>query len=233
MEKPKGTQAEGLTAFDLREDLLYTRKQTRRLGMWRGICVSPLCCACLACGDDLELGTNKKDALRIGRGDESSLRFGGRSGGGASGIRRVEETTVEGNIFNLRPATSRPTAVFVFVDLRDLGTFQDFRDAEVGVIKDDRTFAVDHLATGNLTIVFLLDQAGLNQDGTIDPGDPIAIFQDTAGRLKNLPADTEVVLEDVDLTFTLASPHVGVATVQSEANIIVSQHDVEASGPPE
>jgi hypothetical protein len=36
MEKPKWTQAEELTAFDLREDLLYTRKQTRRWGM--GLC---------------------------------------------------------------------------------------------------------------------------------------------------------------------------------------------------
>jgi hypothetical protein len=200
--------------------------------MWRGMCVSLVCCMCMACGDNLEFGTNKKDALRIGRGDESPLRFGGRSGGGASGTRRVEETTVDGNIFNLRPATSRPIAVFVFVDLRDPGTFQEFRDAEVSTLKDDRTFAVDHLAAGDLTMVFLLDQAGLNQDGTIDPGDPIAIFQDTAGRLKNLSADTEVVLEDVDLTFNLASPHAGVATVQSEANLIVSQHEVEVSASP-
>jgi hypothetical protein len=34
MEKQEWTQAEELTAFDLREDLLYTRKQTRRWGMW-------------------------------------------------------------------------------------------------------------------------------------------------------------------------------------------------------
>jgi hypothetical protein len=179
------------------------------------------------------LGTNKKESLRFGRGDESPLRFGGRSGGGVSRTRRVEETTVEGNIFNLRPATSRPIVVFAFIDLRDPGTFQEFRDAEVSTLKDDRTFAVDHLAAGDLTMVFLLDEAGVNQDGTIDPGDPIAVFQDTAGRLKNLSADTEVILEDVDLTFNLASPHVGVATVQSEANIIVSQHEVEASASPQ
>jgi len=201
--------------------------------MWRGICVSLVCWVCIACGDDLEFGTNKKDSLRIGKGEDSPLRFGGRSGGGVSGTRRVEETTVEGNIFNLRPATSRPIAVFAFVDLRDPGAFQEFRDAEVAILKDDRTFAVDHLAAGDLTVVFLLDQAGVNQDGTIDPGDPIAVFQDTAGRLKNLSADTEVILEDVDLTFNLTSPNAGVATVQSEANIIVSQHGAEASASPQ
>jgi hypothetical protein len=180
---------------------------------------------CSGCGDDLEFGTNKKDALRIGREDESPLRFGARSGGGVSGTRRVEETTVKGNIFNLRPATSRPIAVFAFVDLRDPGTFQEFRDAEVALLEEDRSFAVSHLAAGDLTIVFLLDQVGVNQDGTLDPGDPIAVFQDPVGRLKNLSADTEVMLEDVDVTFNLATPDPGVAAVQSEANIIVSQHE--------
>lgn len=197
--------------------------------MWRGMWVTLVCCVCLACGDDLEFGTSKKDTLRIGRSDESPLRFGSRGGGGASGTRRVEETTVEGNIFNLRPATSRPIAVFGFIDLRDPGIFHEFRDAEVSTLKEDRTFTVDHLAAGDLTLVFLLDQAGVNQDGTIDPGDPIATFQDTAGRLKNLSANTEIIIEDVDLTFNLTSPNTGVATVQSEANIIVSQHEAEAS----
>lgn len=196
---------------------------------WMVVCWTLLC---NGCGDDLEFGTNKKDALRIGRGDEAPLRFGARSGGGVSGTRRVEETTVEGNIFNLRPATSRPIAVFAFVDLRDPGTFQEFRDAEVAILEDDRSFVVSHLAAGDLTIVFLLDQVGVNQDGTLDPGDPIAVFQDTAGQLKNLSADTEVILEDVDLTFDLATPNAGVATVQSEANIIVSQREVEADGSP-
>jgi len=72
-------------------------------------------------------------------------------------------------------------------------------------------------------VVFLLDQAGVNQDGTIDPGDPVAIFQDTTGRLKNLSGNTEVKLEDVDVTFNLAAPSTGTAVVRSEANIIVSQ----------
>jgi len=200
----------------------------------KGIAWMLICCAVLflGCGDDLEIGTSKKEGLRIGKGDESPLRFGVRSGGGVGGSRRVEETTVEGNIFNLRPATSRPIAVFVFVDLRDPGTFQEFRDAEVGIIKDDRTFAVSHLAAGDLTIVFLLDQVGVNQDGTIDPSDPIAVFTDTAERLKNLSADTAVILEDVDLTFNLVSPSAGVAAVQSEANIIVTQLEVEASDSP-
>jgi hypothetical protein len=175
----------------------------------------------LGCGDDLELGT-KGSTLRIGRG-ESSLRFGAQSGGGVSGTRPIEDTTVSGNIFNLRPPTFRPILVFVFVDLRDPGIFQDFSDAEVAIVEEDRTFHVTHLAAGSLTVVFLLDQAGANQDGTINPGDPIAIFQDPDGQLKNLSATSEVVLTDIDISFNLEAPESGVATVQSEANIIVTQ----------
>ena len=59
--------------------------------------------------------------------------------------------------------------------------------------------------------------------GTIDPGDPIAIFQDPTGRLQNLSAQSEIILEDVDVAFNLTAPETGVATVQSEANIIVMQ----------
>jgi hypothetical protein len=175
------------------------------------------------CGDDLEFGTDKQDStLRIGKG-EHTLRFGAQSGGGKSGSRRTEDTTVHGNVFNLRPATIRPIVVFVFVDLRDPGIFQDFADAEVATVKDDRTFTVSHLAAGDLTVIFLLDQAAVSQDGTIDPGDPIATFQDHSGRLRNLSAAAEVMLEDIDVTFNLAAPDTGAATVRSEANIIVTQ----------
>ncbi len=182
-----------------------------------------LCCLLVSCGNDLEFGTNKKDGLRIGKGNAPTLHFGAKTGGGQSGSRRVEETVVHGSIFNLRPATARPILVFVFVDLHDPGTFQDFRDAEVGIVGEDRSFTVSHLAAGDLTIVFLLDQVGVNQDGTIDPGDPIATFQDASGRLKSLSASTDVTLEDVDVSFNLAVPGSGTATVRSEANIIVRQ----------
>lgn len=181
-----------------------------------------ICCLLISCGNDLEIGGEKEGNLRVGKG-ETSLHFDAKSGGGKSGAREVEDTIVRGNIFNLRPVTTRPVLVFVFVDLKDVGTFQDFRDAEVAPVKEDRSFLVPHLASGNLTVVMLLDEGGLNQDGTIDPGDPIAIFQDTTGRLQNLSAQSEVTLEDVDVTFNLNAPDTGVATVQSEANIIVTQ----------
>jgi hypothetical protein len=193
----------------------------RGVGWW---IVAVLCSLFLGCGgDDLEFGTSKKGGtLRMGKG-ESSLHFGAQGGGGTSGSRRIEDTVVRGNIFNLRPATSRPIVAFVFVNLRDPGTFQDFDDAEVATVTADRTFTVSHLAAGDLAVVFLLDQAGVNEDGTIDPGDPIAIFQDPAGRLHNLSADTEVTLEDIDITFNLSAPDTGTAIVQSEANIAVVQ----------
>jgi hypothetical protein len=196
----------------------------RFAGCGVGWIVVLLCGLFLGCGgDDLEFGTSKKNGnLSFGKG-ESSLHFGAQGGGGRSGSRKVEDTTVRGNIFNLRPATSRPIVVFVFVNLRDSGTFQDFDDAEVATITTDRSFLVSHLAAGDLTVVFLLDQVGVNQDGTIDPGDPIAIFHDPKGRLHNLSADTDVTLEDVDLTFNLSAPDSGTATVQSEANLVVQQ----------
>jgi hypothetical protein len=181
-----------------------------------------LCCVAASCGDDLGIGSKKESNLRIGKG-ESALRFGAQSGGGKSRTRVVENGTVRGNLFNIRPATTRPIVVFVFVDLKDPGTFQEFRDAEVAVVKEDRSFIVSHLAAGDLTVVFLLDQAGVNQDGTIDPGDPIAFFQDPTDRLQNLSADADVIIEDVDIAFNVSAPEAGIATVRSEANIIVAQ----------
>ncbi len=181
-----------------------------------------LCCFVVHCGDDLKIGGKKEDGVRIGKG-ESSLNFGSHSGGGKSGTRPVENTTVRGNLFNLRPTTTRPIVVFVFVDLNDPGTFQDFQDAEVAVVKEDRSFVVSDVAAGDLTVVFLLDQAGVNQDGTIDPGDPIAIFQDPAGRLRNLSSATDILLEDIDLSFNLNAPETGVALVHSEGNIQIVQ----------
>ena len=192
---------------------------TDRLLRWACIL---LCCFVVHCGDDLEIGGKKQDGLRLGKG-ESSLHFGSQSGGGKGGTRPVENTTVRGNLFNLRPATTRPIVVFVFVDLKDPGTFQNFRDAEVAAVKEDRSFVVPHVAAGDLTVVFLLDQAGVDQDGTIDPGDPIAIFQDPAERLRNLSAATEILIEDVDLSFNLNAPETGVALVHSEGNIQVVQ----------
>lgn len=181
---------------------------------------------CGGCGNDLELGTSTEDGtVRLG-GDAPTLRFGAQRGGGLSGTRPVEDTTVRGNIFNTRPPSLRPLVVFAFVDLRDPGVFRDFRDAEVASVEDDRTFHIANLAAGSLTVVFLLDQAGANRDGTIDPGDPIAIFQDPHGRLQNLSATSDVLLSDVEIAFNLEVPENGIATVGSDAHILVTQKPV-------
>ena len=184
-----------------------------------------LLCLLFSCGDDdLGVGTNDETStLQFGHGG-SNLRFGADSGGGTSGTRPVEDSALHGNIFNLRPATLRPVVVFAFIDLQDPDRFQNFRDTEVGTLAEDRTFHIEHLAEGDLTVVFLLDESGVNQDGTIDPGDPIAIFQDPAGLLRNLSANSTITLEDVDVTFHLDAPSTGTATVESQANIIVTQH---------
>lgn len=198
---------------------MRSKVKVYRLQVWTLVL---LCFGIAHCGDDLEVGGRREGNLRVGKG-ETSLHFGARGGGGKSGTRQIENTVVRGNIFNLRPVTTRPVLVFVFVDLKDLGTFQEFHDAEVALLKDDRSFLVPHLAAGDLTVVLLLDQGGVNQDGTIDPGDPIAVFQDPGGRLQNLSAEAEVILEDVDVSFNLSAPETGIATVRSEANIIVAQ----------
>src|SRR5882672_11176176 len=57
------------------------------------------------------------------------------------------------------------------------GRVRIFRIQKSRSSKEDRSFVVSHVAAGDLTVVFLLDQARVNQDGAIDPGDPIAIFQ--------------------------------------------------------
>ena len=188
------------------------------------VCLS-LCFTLVACGDDADLGTSRTDnSLRIGGDDPSlSLGTGSESGGGASGTRPIEESLVFGNIFNLRPATARPIFVFAFVNLRDQVNFLDFDDVEISRVHADQTFGVPNLASGDLSVVFLLDEAGVNQDGTINPGDPIAVFQDPNGTLRGLSAQTQVTLEDIDLEFDLDSPRDGIAQVQTEANIIVTQ----------
>lgn len=182
----------------------------------------------VGCGDnDLELGTGKEGStLQFGRGGSNLSGLNPGSGGGQSGSREIEDSVLQGNVFNLQPASLRPIVVFAFVDLQDTDgfqTFQTFKDAEVSPLEEDRTFHLTNLAAGSLTVVFLLDGAGVNQDGTIDPGDPIAVFQDTSGLLRNLSANTEVTLQDVDLLFRLNAPNTGTATVKTEANIIVTQ----------
>ena len=222
MQGEKSCALKLLTACEIcsRDEIMKKKANINRYKIWGWVL---LCGLMISCGSDLEIGGEKDGNLRVGKG-ETSLHFGANSGGGKSGTRPVEDTVVRGNIFNLRPATVRPVLVFVYVDLKDFGTFQVFRDAEVAPVREDRSFFVSNLAEGNLTVVLLLDEGGSNQDGTIDAGDPIALFQDMAGRLQNLSAKSEVILEDVDVAFDLNAPDAGVATVQSEANIIVAQH---------
>lgn len=184
---------------------------------------------CVAYGDDADLGPDRTDnPLRIGA-DEPSLRFGtgSESGGGVSGTRQIEDTVIHGNIFNVRPATARPIFAFAYVNLRDPVRFLEFDDAEIALVQADQTFTIENLAAGDLTLVFLLDEGGVNQDGTIDDGDPIAIFQDPNATLASISANTEVSVEDIDVNFDLDDPRAGIARVESESSTIVSQRPRE------
>ena len=135
---------------------------------------------CVACREDADLGTDRtENPLRIGA-DEPSLHFGtgSESGGRVSGTWQIEDTVIHGNIFNMRPATARPVFVFAYVNLRDPLRFLEFDDAEVALVQEDQTFTIGNLAAGDLTLVFLLDGVGVDQDGTIEEDDPIAFLQD-------------------------------------------------------
>ena len=191
-----------------------------------------LCLALAACGDDSDLGTSRTDdGLRIGS-DGPSLRLGtgSETGGSVSDTRQIEETVVIGNIFNIRPATARPIFAFAFINLRDPTHFRDYDDAEVIQVPADRAFLIPNLASGSLTLVFLLDEVGVNLDGSINVSDPIAVFEDPNGTLHNLSARTQVELVDIDVNFDLEHTNAGTAQVQSAANIIITQRPFEAEG---
>ncbi len=188
---------------------------------------------CAACGDRTDLGPGRtENPLRIGA-DKPSLNFGtgSESRDGVSGTPQIEDTVIHGNIFKLRPATARPIFAFAYVNLRDPIRFLEFDDAEVALVQADQTFTSGNPAVGDLTLVFLLDKVGMNQDGTINDGDPIAIFQDPNATLECISANTEVSVEDIDVRFDPGYPRAGTERVESESNIIVTQRPRESEDP--
>ena len=90
---------------------------------------------------------------------------------------------------------------------------------------------IKHTVTTILTLVFLLDKVGANQDGTINDGDPIAIFQDPNATLESISANTEISVEDINVSLDLDDPRAGTARVESESNIIVTQRPRESEDP--
>ncbi len=91
--------------------------------------------------------------------------------------------TIRGTLDDVIPVTTRDIVVFAFTNLRDPGVFQDFDDGETVVIAAGSSeFSIADVDSGDITVVFLLDDPGNEADGQIDDGDPIATLADPDGR---------------------------------------------------
>ncbi len=129
--------------------------------------------------------------------------------------------TIRGTLDDVIPVTTRDIVVFAFTNLRDPGVFQDFDDGETVVIAAGSSeFSIADVDSGDITVVFLLDDPGNEADGQIDDGDPIATLADPDNELENVRAGLTVEARDIDINFTDATsinlPAPGVA----EADII-------------
>lgn len=78
----------------------------------------------------------------------------------------------------------------------------DTSQGKAAVVESGETeFTLSGLDNGAIKIVFLLDNAGDDADGHIDPGDPIAILDDEDCEIDNLDGNVTITLKDVDIEF--------------------------------
>jgi hypothetical protein len=119
-----------------------------------------------------------------------------------------DTTTVRGNISDLNPQVAgADIVVFVFTGLVDDGTFEHFekqRSVAIASDADPMEFTVTQVANGNVTVVFLQDEAS-EPDGRIDPGDPIATLDDPDEVLSDVKNGETIEITDVDVDFTAGS----------------------------
>jgi hypothetical protein len=108
--------------------------------------------------------------------------------------------------------------VFVYSDLTKFTPpFEagDFTDAEAAILSDMKTFSLSDIASGDLTVVFLLDETGDRQiDGCPEGAvncDQFAILDDPDRNLRNVLGGRTVNIQDVDITFA-SGPDGGTAT---------------------
>jgi hypothetical protein len=131
-----------------------------------------------------------------------------------------DTVTVTGNVDDITPLTSRDIVVFAYniddnayvcpcpgnpVDPTD-PAFSTRGKAAV-IESGETTFTLDGLGTGAIGLIFLLDEAGDNADGEIDPGDPVAILDDVDCELDDIDGNITVTLKDVDLSFAADVPY--------------------------
>jgi hypothetical protein len=144
--------------------------------------------------------------------------------GVCDGTRDNQNITVSGNVDDtVPPVPVDPTdnvaiVVFVYSDLtKSTPPFEagDFSDAEAAILSDMSTFSLSDIASGDLTVIFLLDETGDRQiDGCPDGAtncDEFAILEDPDGTLSNVRGGRTVNIQDVDITFA-PGPDGGTAT---------------------
>ena len=130
-------------------------------------------------------------------------------GGGGSGG-NTKKVTIKGNIRDVSPVSSRDIIVYAYRLPDDDVTDRCPCPPDPSLSTEGKAlrlssgttdFSLTGLDAGNIGVVFLLDNAGTNADGTIDPGDPIAILDDLNCRLEGMKANTTATLTDVDILF--------------------------------
>ncbi len=147
--------------------------------------------------------------------------YGGGGGGPTADVR--------GNIEATAPDSGdRDIVVFVYTlksddpynceepDLPNLSRQDQSRILQPG----DTEFEVRNVKAGRLVVVFLLDEAGKDADGKIDPGDPIAILNDPDCVLDDVPNKYIVQIDDVLLNFSLVDEDGFPAPGRAEADSI-------------
>lgn len=107
---------------------------------------------------------------------------------------------VTGNVATINPnQTPTNVTVVICVDLPAGGTAQDCTQSFFTDVTTQGQFTRNNVKPGSETIFFWVDA---NNDGIIDPGDPLAQLTDTQGRLGDVQAGQTVTLADVAIAFT-------------------------------
>jgi len=127
-------------------------------------------------------------------------------GGGGSDDATV---SVAGNVDAVSPVTVRDIVVFAYSvddDSQRCPCPADPSNSTSGkavvLSSGESEFSLSGVPSGPVGIVFLLDNAGDNADGEINPGDPIAILDDPDCDLSDVSGNLTVTLEDIDLNFS-------------------------------
>lgn len=118
--------------------------------------------------------------------------------------------TIKGNLNQVTPVTSRDVVVFAYEITDDSDRCPcpsappplTTQGKSVVVSPGETEFTLTGLDSGPIGVVFLLDDAGNDADGQIDPGvDLVAVLDDVDCELDDVDGNLTVTLKDVDIQF--------------------------------